>query len=71
MILQEQERVFLCTGCSWSGGLYPLLPTLRPSWLLIAQPFHISHLDAWILLCLGGDFQYGTVVSGDFIQALP
>ena len=38
-------------------------------WPLIAQPFHTSHLNAWILLRPGGDFQYDTVVSGDFIQA--
>ena len=44
--------MFLCAGCSWGGGLWPLWPTLRPSWPLLAQPFHASHLDAWILLPL-------------------
>ena len=76
MILQEQECVFLCVEGRVSEGeamleVPPLLPAVRPSWPFIPWPFHSPHLDSWILLPPGGDFQYGTVAPGGFIQAQP
>ena len=76
MILQEQKCAFLCV----EGGVNEdearleaptLLPAVRLSWSLSPWPFHAPHLDSWILLPPGGDFQYGTVAPGGFIQAQP
>ena len=76
MILQEQEYVFLCVEGGVSEGeamleVPPLLPAMRLSWPFIPWSFHSPHLDSWILLPPGGDFQYGTVAPGGFIQAQP
>ena len=76
MILQEQECEFMCVESGLNEGEAkleppPPLPAVRPSWPLIPWPFHAPHLDSWILLPPGGDFQYGTVAPGGFIQAQP
>ena len=75
MILQEQECVFLCVEGGVNEGeamleVPPLLPAVRPSWAFIPWPLQSPHPDSWILLPPSGDFQYGTVAPGGFIQAL-
>ena len=76
MILQEQECAFLCAEGGMNQGeamleALPLSPAVRPSWPPNPRPFRSRHMHSWILLPSGGDFQYGTVAPGGFIQAQP
>ena len=55
-----------CWLCDQKAAHSTACPLRR---LLIPLPVHSPHLDAWILLPPGGDFQYGTVVPGGFVKA--